>query len=245
MKDSTKQLNNFLIQKFLSLGIHLGSKKTLWDPSTKVFLKGFRKNFCIIEPNLTFLYFRRAVIFLRELILSRKKILFLGTPIGLEKEFSQLCLKYNHFIVEKDIQGFFTNYNLIFQHNTKSIPKIKNRPALVFVFSPSENLISLKEILKLNFPIMGFVNSSDKALNLDFPIPGNINSQKGSFFLYNLFLHLFKLSRLVEKRKVSGLLNKYKIENTNKKAKNKVKVELVNEKSKKPKLAGKIGRIRN
>lgn len=193
MKISTKHLNDFLINKFFSLELHVGNHKTLWQPQTKAYLKGFRHKFCIIDPNLTFIYFRQGLKFILNLLVSKKKILFIGGPFGLEKEFSLLCSKYGHFNIDKEIQGFFTNYSNISSINSQNIPIINNRPALFFVFSPSKNTVFIKEALKLNIPIMGFINTDENPQYLDFPIPANIKSQKGSFFIYNLFFHLFKV----------------------------------------------------
>lgn len=192
MKNYTNHLNDFLINKFLSLGLHIGNTRTFWKPENKIFLKGVRYKFCILDPTFTFLYFRRAIKYLLKVVRSNKKILFLGAPFGLEREFSLLCSKSNHFLLEKDTQGFFTNYNSIYSLND-NLPKMNYSPSLIFVFSPSKNPLSIKEASKLNIPIMAFVSSDDNLLNIDFPIPANVKSQKGSFFLYNFFFHLFKI----------------------------------------------------
>ena len=109
MKSLQKNLNRFVLQKFLTYGLHIGSLKSIWNPNFRPFLNGFRNNFCIINPDLTMLYLRRAFKILQKTHSANKKILFIGSPVGLEKEFSRLCLQNNHYFLEKGIYGFFSS----------------------------------------------------------------------------------------------------------------------------------------
>lgn len=191
MKNLQKGINQFVLQKFISYGLHIGSFKSIWNPEFKPFLSGFRNNFCILNPNLTLLYLRRSIKILLKVHLSNKKILFIGAPIGLEKEFSMLCSKHKHYFMEKAPYGFFTNYkNKIYPGLSKSL-QITQRPDLIFLFNPSLDAMVFAEIKALDIPVISFISSEDDYSLIDYPIPANIRSQKGGLFIYNLFYHLF------------------------------------------------------
>lgn len=210
MKNLQKGINRFVLQKFIVYGLHIGSLKSIWNPEFKPFLSGFRDNFCILNPNLTLLYLRCSIKILLKAHLSNKKILFIGAPIGLEKEFSILCSKNKHYFMEKAPYGFFTNYkNKIYPGFSKSI-QITQRPDLLFLFNPSLDTMVFTELKALDIPIIGFVSSDDNYSLIDYPIPANIRSQKGGLFVYNLFYHLFSTKELKYYKKKNKLEKKTK-----------------------------------
>ena len=210
MKNLQKGINQFVLQKFISYGLHIGSLKSIWNPEFKPFLSGFRNNFCILNPNSTLLYLRRSIKILFKAHLSNKKILFIGAPIGLEKEFSMLCSKNNHYFMEKAPYGFFTNYkNKIYPGFSKSL-QINQRPHLIFLFNPSLDTLVFAEIRALDIPVISFVSSEDDYSLIDYPIPANIRSQKGGLFIYNLFYHLFSIKNVKYYKKKRNLEKKAK-----------------------------------
>ena len=187
-------VTKFLISKFVSYGLHLGSIKSFWNPKTKVFLTGIRNNFCIFDLNLTFLYMRRAVKVLCQIIFAKKKILFVGSPQGVEKEFFSLCLKYNQYYVDKWRYGLVTNFHKISSTKSKEFPVMEEKPALLVIFDLSKNSIGKDEFFRLDIPIMAFPNSHDNFSGIDYPVPCNIKTWKGGLFLLNFFYHLFSLN---------------------------------------------------
>ena len=195
MKNNSTQLNKFFLDKFINYGLHIGSLKTLWNPTMNPYLSSFRNDFCIVNPYLTFIYLRRAVKFLIRIIKNKKKILFIGAPITLEKEFFLLSLNHNHFFIEKIFYGFFTNIQKNKDIKTKSFIKKNKLPDLIVIFNLSENSNAIKEISKLDIPTMAFVNSDEIIATIDYPIPANIKSQKGDLFVYNMFYHLFSFQQ--------------------------------------------------
>lgn len=189
-----KTVTKFLINKFVSYGLHLGSIKSFWNPKTKVFLTGVRNNFCIFNLNLTSLYLRRAVKLLCQVIFAKKKILFVGSPQGVEKEFFSLCLKYDHFFVEKWKYGSITNFNQLSSVKTKGLSVINEKPALLVIFDLSKNSIGKEEVFRLDIPIIAFPNTDENFEGIDYPIPCNVKTWKGGLFLLNLFHHLLSLN---------------------------------------------------
>lgn len=200
MKNHIRQLEFFFINKYITYGLHLGVSQTFWKPQIKPFLKGFRNSFCILNPELSVLYFRRSIKFLVKILLLKKKILFIGTPLGLEREFVSLCSRHNHYVLDKDINGFFTNYyNSLKSVNCNKL-KFVDYPSLIFVFSISKNSLLVEEAVKLDIPLMACLSSDDTLPNIDYPLPANVKSIKGSFFIYNLLFHLLNFNKDNKKR---------------------------------------------
>jgi ribosomal protein S2 len=179
--------NKFLFDKFFYYDLHIGGLKYFWNPEIKPYLLGFRNSFCIFNPYMIHRSLKHSTRFILKLIGSRKKILFLGCPKGLEKEFSFLCSMHGHYVVENYTDGFFSNI--------KSNIKVRfsqDPPSLIFFFDLSAGQSSRKELFDLNIPVMAFVNCENDLYSIDYAIPANVNSLKGGIFAYNLFFHLFR-----------------------------------------------------
>lgn len=183
MRRNKENINKLLFDKFVFYGLHLGGLKSFWNPKMKPYIVNFRNNFCILNLSLTHRNMKQCFSYLSKIILSNRKILFVGSPKGLEKKFSNLCQTYDHHFINVYTDGFFSNF--------QSNKIINSPPSLIFFFDASLKEKVKKEILNLNIPIMAFVNSEDDISNVDYPIPANVNSWKGGIFVFNLFYHLF------------------------------------------------------
>jgi ribosomal protein S2 len=185
-----KKVNKFLLNKFMYYGLHVGGLKRFFNPKAQVYLIGFRNNFGILDLSLTHYNIRRIMKFLYKIVTSNKKILFIGSPVGLEKSFSLLCKKCGHYYLDSFTDGFFTNLgNFDFG---------KKRPALVFFFDTLEYQKVKKDVLRLNIPVVSFVNTSDTLNDIDYPVPANIRSWKGGVFVYNLLSYVLLFTSRVK-----------------------------------------------
>lgn len=210
MKKLQKNLNHFVLQKLVTYGLHIGSLKAIWNPRFRPFLNGFRNNFCIINPNLTMLYLRPALKILQKTHFANKKILFIGSPVGLEKEFSRLCKQNKHYFIENPTYGFFTNYTNNVYSELSNLPKIEDRPSLIFLFDPSLSSMVFEELRSFDVPVVSFVSTEDDYSQVDYPVPANIKSQKGGLFIFNIFHHLFVMKNLKLLNKEKKLKKKIK-----------------------------------
>lgn len=199
MKDLQKNLNQFVTQKFLYYGLHLGSLIFNWNPKFKPFLTAFRHKLCLINLDCTLYFLKRALKFLLTSILADKKILFVGSPVGVEKEFATLCKKNNHYFLEKGLYGFFSDYKNKYYFGRGLSSKIVEPPAIVVLFDPIPNYMVVEELKFLDIPLVAFVSSDEDYSLIDYPIPANIKSQKGGLFVYNLFYHIFSIKALKKK----------------------------------------------
>jgi len=194
-KRNKDNLSKFLISKFISYGLHLGGLKALWNPQMVPYIVAFRNSFCILNLSLTHRCMRQAFRYLSKLLLSHKKILFVGGPKGLEKSISVLCQEKGHFHISNYTDGLFSNFQL-----NKDLSKLsfKDSPSLIFFFDLSIKEKAKKDLFDLNIPIMAFVSSRDNISGIDYPIPANVNSLKGGIFVFNLFSHFFSVQQKIK-----------------------------------------------
>lgn len=181
-----KKINKFLLNKFIQYGLHIGGVKRFFNPKSKVYLIGSRNNFGILDLSLTHSNIRRVFKLLYMVVLSNKKILFVGSPVGLEKNFSTLCKKYGHYYLDNLTDGFFTNFG----NTNLKILDIRQRPSLIFFFDTLKYQKVRKDVLMLNIPVLSFVNTNDDLAGIDYPIPANVSSWKGGIFIYNILSYL-------------------------------------------------------
>jgi small subunit ribosomal protein S2 len=193
-KEKKRTSNNILFNKFLFFGLHLGGLKAFWNPQMKSYIAAFRNGFCILDLSLTHRCIRQGFRFLLKIILSNKKIIFIGGPRGLEKNFSALCRKYGHWHIDSYSDGLFSNFQL---DKSLSNAAFRTTPSLIFFFDVSTKEKAKKELLNLNIPIMAFVNSEDDISGIDYVIPANVQSLKGGVFAYNLFYYLFSFPKKI------------------------------------------------
>jgi ribosomal protein S2 len=189
MKNQSKKNNKFLLNKFIQYGLHVGGLQSFWNPKIKAYMSGFRNNFCILDPCLTHRGLRQGLKLLSKVVVSNKKVLFIGSPVGLEKRFLMLCKKHGHYYLDNYTDGFFTN----FTNEDKKLLQInllEERPSLIFFFDISKNEKVKNDVLSLNIPILAFIGSSDDIGGVDYPIPANVNSWKGGLFIYNILYHI-------------------------------------------------------
>lgn len=195
-----KKVNKFLLNKFMQFGLHIGGVKRFFNPDTKVYLIGFRNNFGILALSSTHRNIRRVLRLLSMVVLSDRKILFIGSPVGFEKSFSSLCKKHGHYYLDQPTDGFFTNFGNNYSNDSETA-LFNERPSLVLFFDVLKYTKLKSDILTLNIPILAFVNTGDSLNGLDYLVPANICSWKGSVFIYNMFFYLFSLSKGLKLRK--------------------------------------------
>ena len=97
MRKRFYNIDKFLLDKFVLYGLHVGGLKSFWNPMMKAHILGHRSNFCVLNPSSIFINMKGGLKFLLKVVLSGKKILFIGAPKGLEKNFISLCGKYGHY----------------------------------------------------------------------------------------------------------------------------------------------------
>jgi len=193
-KQSFAGSKNFMFSKiFYTYNLLYGSYKV--HPTGKFLVKYLdsMNKHSIINMETSYTYFKLSVQFLKKILNEKKKILFIGVPKSLQSSFKLLCRKYNHYILDVRPEGFFANYKT---YSKNSFYYFKEKPSVIVHLSLSKNHIYSQEILRLNIPIMAFVNGESFSSVLSFPLPANINSLTGGLFVYNFFAFIFELNQI-------------------------------------------------
>ena len=147
----------------------------------------------ILNLNISYTFFKFSAQFLKKILMEKKKILFIGVPKGLQLSFNLLCKKYKHYMLDVKPEGFFTNYT---SYSKKNFLFFDEKPSVIIHLSLGKNYTCLQEILKLNIPIMAFVNGESFRSVISFPLPANVNSLTGGLFIYNFFVFMFELDQI-------------------------------------------------
>ena len=83
---------------------------------------------------------------------------------------------------------------------TKGLRFMNNKPSIAIVLNVNENQDAIKEIQKLNIPIVGVVDSNSSLTNITYPIPGNDNSPVVQYFYVTILENiLMKTSKFKKK----------------------------------------------
>lgn len=186
----TQFFNKFLIEKFIFYGLHLASFQSFLNPNLKAYLCGVRKKMNLFDLKKIFFSLRLSFSFLSKIQICGKKILFVGCPLTVEKDFSSLCTKHGHFYLTSWTHGFLKRLK------KSSLCEKNSFPSVIVVFSTSDYSDLIEEAAFYDIPIVAFLKGSDSTSKIDYPVFGNYNSPRGGIFFLNIFHQLFLLDTL-------------------------------------------------
>lgn len=201
-------LSNLIVAK-----TYLGYSKSMWDPTIFPYLLGVRDQFCIFDLDQTNSMIKKSVKLISKVHYSNGKILFVGFPETEENKLIKLCTLKNHSYISDQswVNGILTNghdlffYKKTFLSNFKSknekekrffyekfggILNLNKKPDLLVIYNHSKSLAALNEAIKMNIPVISFINSGNNPEKVDYPITGNFISKNGGKIYSNLIKHL-------------------------------------------------------
>lgn len=139
------------IKQLLESGAHFGHQTHRWNPKMKRFIFEERNGIYIIDLAKTLQQIRSAVQVVRDVVASRKSILFVGTKKQAKvvvKECAQECGEF--YISERWLGGSLTNLSTIRQ-SVKTMERIEKQVASGGDGLKKKELVYLrKELVKLN-----------------------------------------------------------------------------------------------
>lgn len=109
-------LNSLMItaQDLMQAGVHIGHKKSKWNPKMAPFVFGVRNNLHIIDVVRTMEQLERAIAFLSETVKGGGVILWLGARIQTKEMIARVAKELNMpFVSGRWIGGLFTNFKII------------------------------------------------------------------------------------------------------------------------------------
>jgi small subunit ribosomal protein S2 len=185
-------VTNFSIKQLMKKKVHIGHASNEWVSQLSIILFNIRNEIHFIDLQQTIFLFRRALLFLNCIENHNYKILFLEKErnklikkdIRKTKNILHECaLQYDHFYLANKIRGGILN-NLKSSKNTH-----KNIIPNIFFIS---NLNYYKSIIlessKLNFIIIGLVDTNNNNFGLTYPIPTNDDNYYSINFFNTLII---------------------------------------------------------
>ncbi len=198
-----KDLKKICIDKIISSNLHIAGLERFCVNEMQFFVSVVKQNTCVIDLKFFWFNFIRALRFLQLVSSQKKKVFFLGLPLGIEKRFMELLKKLDDthllksFVIKKEITGILTNFrNLKFKQKLEGVlPKIKRKKKKgvkkkKIFFDKKKRLLKSKKFMpkpkKLEFkikPSLIFVfqplehkNFLEKLSALNVPIMGFVNT---------------------------------------------------------------------
>ena len=147
------------IKELLEAGVHFGHQTNRWNPKMKRFIFEERNGLYIIDLAKTMQQLRLAIDFVREIVASRKTILFVGTKKqakSVVRECAESCNEF--FVAERWLGGMLTNLQTIRQ-SVKKLERVEKK-----IETGGEGLtkkelsLLVKEQVKLNANLGGIRN---------------------------------------------------------------------------------------
>lgn len=139
------------IKQLLESGAHFGHQTHRWNPKMKRFIFEERNGIYIIDLAKTLQQIRAAVQVVRDVVASRKSILFVGTKKQAKvvvKECAEECGEF--YISERWLGGALTNLSTIRQ-SVKTMERIEKQVATGGEGLKKKEMVYLrKELVKLN-----------------------------------------------------------------------------------------------
>ena len=110
------------MKSLLETGVHFGHQTKRWNPKMKKYIYGAKHGIYIIDLQKTVRLFREAYSFVRDLVASGEKILFVGTKKQASESIVEAATRCGMgYVSERWLGGSLTNFKTI----SKSIKKLK------------------------------------------------------------------------------------------------------------------------
>lgn len=196
------------LSQFFKAGVHLGHRRSRWNPKMAPFLIGSRNGLHIIDLDQTMVRLGQALRLFQKILESKGKALLVGNCRENALFTGALGRKYNiPFVNSKWVGGTLTNWSIFFQQRTK--PKGKNKkmasyltnlvgagrnrkdsPDIIVFLNVKGNEVAVNEANILGIPTIGIVDTDTNPESITYPIPGNDDSIKAHY----VYSHLLDLA---------------------------------------------------
>ena len=202
-----------ILDQLFNAGVHLGHKTSKWNNKMTPYLFGTRNNIHIINLEKTISLLRRMIKVVSDLVKSDNTILIIGNSENNSNFVRFLGEKFKvPYVCNKWIGGILSNWEDFSKRVqngkvkrrvtsfTTGLRFMNKKPSIAIILNTNENREAIKEIYKLNIPIIGIVDTDSSLTNISYPIPGNDNSPVVQYFyitiLENILLKAPKLKKI-------------------------------------------------
>lgn len=105
---------NIIIENFFNAGVHLGHQTRFWNPKMKPYIYSKHNGIHIINLDTTINQFYLAIEQLKQILINKGKILFVGTKKIFNELIPETALNCKQFYINKRwLGGTLTNWNYI------------------------------------------------------------------------------------------------------------------------------------
>ena len=174
------------MKQLLEAGVHFGHQTRRWNPKMAQYIFTERNGIYIIDLQKTVRKIDEAYLFVRDLALENKSILFVGTKKQAQESVESEAKRCNMFYVNNRwLGGTLTNFRTIrtridrlnaidnMEKNLGGIREMKKLPGALFVVDPRKERIAVAEARILGIPIVAIVDTNCDPDEIDYVIPGN------------------------------------------------------------------------
>jgi small subunit ribosomal protein S2 len=222
IKNNLKIKDIIEVKTLLKNDVHLGCHKSSWNPKMTPFIYGIRQDQHLFDLNKTVFLLRQSLIVLTKILETEGQVLFIGHPIGYQRSFTNL-LKIKNIPYLKSgstIGGLLTNWQTHFLYRNSflkykkhkvshgaasrfekifgNLSKLTKKPDLIIFFDVTENKGLVNEAIRIDIPIIAFLDTKDSPMNIDYPIPANTKSYKAGKLYFDLFSHIINNSKKIK-----------------------------------------------
>nr|YP_007890618.1 ribosomal protein S2 [Jakoba bahamiensis]AGH24112.1 ribosomal protein S2 [Jakoba bahamiensis] len=188
-----KDNGSLTVKLLLEKGVHLGHKKNYWNPLMIEYIYGIRHDLHIFDLEKTLCSLRNSCRFVRSVIASKGKILFVCSDERFYHIIEQTAQLTNQpYIVGRWIGGLLTNLTSLQKTRLDSnfskkkyrslhelrvqrgIEQLDSMPSALFIVGDSRSAIA--EASLLNIPIVKVCDSTSNPSLISYIIPGNDDS---------------------------------------------------------------------
>ncbi len=137
-------MSQITMKQLLEAGVHFGHQTRRWNPKMKPYIFGARNGIYIIDLQKTVRYFRNAYSFIRDIVQSGEKILFVGTKKQAQDAILEEAVRSEQYYVNNRwLGGMLTNFATI----KRSIERLKKIETMAE--DGTYDLLTKKEVLQL------------------------------------------------------------------------------------------------
>jgi small subunit ribosomal protein S2 len=202
MSEKDNLNNKRVIDQLIESRIHLGHRKSRWNPEMAPYIQGTREGIHVISLDKTATLLRRALRVVATVVKNGGGILIVGNRRENALLVSALGKRYRDhvsFVTTKWVGGTLTNWDtftsakklLLSKRKTKNkrmsqylqgFSEKVGQPDLIILLNVNNNRLAIKEANSLNIPTIGIVDTNSSPSDLTYPIPGNDDSVRSQFF---------------------------------------------------------------
>jgi len=208
-------LTKFSIKQLMKKNVHVGHTCNEWVPTLSKVLFNIRDDIHFIDLKQTIFLFRRALNFLNKVESNNYKVLFLEKEINKSvkklKIFNkdkyivknnsilrECALKYNHYYLSKKLRGGILNNLKYAKNNDDNYIRSESNiiPNIFFISNVNYYKSIILESSKLNFILIGLLDTNNSNVGLTYPIPCNDDNYNSINFFFNLIVNSIDNSSL-------------------------------------------------